>query len=124
MQLASFMEDLEASGLLKDEAQPSAATGAAGSSAGATPDGSLAEAEALPGSPPAQMAGPSPAVSTVEACGSDNTEEAAAGAADDAGGEEELAEQRVLGDLQGAPGWFEVMDMASRKVRPLGGSRP
>ena len=26
------------------------------------------------------------------------------------------AEQRVLGDLQSAPDWFEVMDMASRKV--------
>ena len=31
-------------------------------------------------------------------------------------GDEEAAEQRVLGDLRGAPGWAEVMDMASRKV--------
>lgn len=56
-------------------------------------------------------------------------EPAAAGAAADAGGEsqggaaaaeegeeEAAAEQRVLGDLEGAPGWAEVMDMGSRKV--------
>ena len=50
--------------------------------------------------------------------GGDAGESTAAG--DDAGddGEGEQAEQRVLGALQGIDGWSEVMDMASRQVRP------
>ena len=153
--MATFMRDLESSGLLADDeaaAASGANAGAAPMPAGAHPaavtaNGALgtpstigngADLNVRPGraaadaeqavsgregtahtsaslaGPAAEQHGAAPA-GTNE--GGDGGMGARAGTGDDSVGEQ--AEQRVLGALQGADGWFEVMDMASRQVWPL-----
>ena len=121
LQLANFMEELESSGLLKednvmeghvrDEAQPSAdpASSPPVFAADSTPQ------DADQGSPPLTAA------ITASAQDEENPESHAAaslGASQTMALDQssEAAEQRVLGSLTGCPGWHEVMDMASGKV--------
>lgn len=108
--LASFMSELESSGLLEREAAPS-------------PD---ADAKADPQL--ATTSEPNLAAAIVDAVNDDTAavpqqqdlsdlpEQAAAVLANADATPTEPAEQRVLGDLEGAPTWREVMDMASGKV--------
>ena len=140
LQMATFMQDLESSGLLADDE----AAAASGADAAAMPNGALAPSSA-------DGSGVDPSAEPQHAApGDDHTEsqtettasfsggqatitaerhgEASAGGdagdsmatEDDAGevGDGDQAEQRVLGALQGIDGWSEVMDMASRQVRP------
>ena len=143
--MATFMEELESSGLLADDAAvagpdvaaaisgsgPPAAESAAaidvsdgpvplpdaetrGGGAATRTEQTSAELQAMTGS----TAGPHPGADTssvAQADGSNQVDSDGDGAG--GGGNAEEAEQRVLGDLAGVDGWFEVMDMASRKAR-------
>lgn len=118
MQLANFMEELESSGLLSDAQRAHAETAGepaqtAGDANGqadraATPPAASSAAE--PNQPqPEAAAGESAA-----AVGGESSEELPG-----AGPEQEpdqTGEQRVLGDLEGCPGWLEVMDMGGGRV--------
>ena len=104
LQLASFMSELESSGLLEREAAPS-------------PD---ADTKADPQL--ATTSEPNLAAAIVDAVNDDTAavpqqqdlsdlpEQAAAGLANADAAPSEPAEQRVLGDLDGAPTWREVPD--------------
>ena len=115
LQLASFMEELESSGLLKEGASDAGATGPGA-------EDPVRQASSDP---------EHPSTDTAPAQGAQDSAEGAAGAlmgeasgsaseqtaqADTEGAQGEAAEQRVLGGLAGCPGWHEVMDMASGKV--------
>jgi hypothetical protein len=114
LQLATFMNDLESSGLLGSE-EPGAQQPAASSAAGAVP---VSSAQAAP---PA-AAGASTLDDKQPAAGSAGTPnggehaEASSAAIESDDGGDEQAEQRVLGPLSGRPDWTEVMDMASHRV--------
>jgi hypothetical protein len=144
VQLASFMEELESSGLLKGEP----ATGEpAEKPAGADEPAQSAAAAAVPeavsandnseggASTPAPMLLPhvdsggapdvedvaTPSTSTAqepdrEGGAGEQPEGAGQQGAGEQAEEPEQAEQRVLGALGGCPGWHEVMDMGSGKV--------
>lgn len=133
MQLASFMSELESSGLLKDEPV----------SAPKAPGGPVTETTPPPSDPTsstpdldleASLANPAAAIVTAVTGASDTHSDAAAATADQAdgaaasqpaaeapadstgrGSEGDVAstsapaEQRVLGELLGAPQWHEVM---------------
>eukprot|EP00884_Botryococcus_braunii_P004195 jgi/Botrbrau1/13777/Bobra.0056s0030.2 len=90
-ELHNFMSELQASGLLKDDASD------------------IEESqEFAPSSAEADEAEISAAASALTVAEQvDDMQEESTGHA---------AEQRVLGDLQGCPGWSEVMDMSSGKV--------
>ena len=114
LQLASFMNDLESSGLLGSE-EPDAQQPAASTAAG------YALASSAHAAPPA--AGASSADVKQPAAGSSSTSDNAGGGAGASSaiigngvGSDEQAEQRVLGPLSGRPDWTEVMDMGSRRV--------
>ena len=113
-QVASFMGELEASGLLKDEQAPVAAVAAAEQPV-TQPVTDQPPAEAGPAAEPFSTIEDSaaPASSPVATAAAAAAEPAAAqpempGTLSVAEGGEESAEQRVLGALQGAPGWQEV----------------
>ena len=115
LQLATFMNDLESSGLLGSE-DPGAQQPAASTAAGNAPASSAHSA------PPA-AAGASSADVQQPAAGSSSTSDTAGGSAGASSaivgngvGSDEQAEQRVLGPLSGRPDWTEVMDMGSRRV--------
>jgi hypothetical protein len=114
LQLATFMNDLESSGLLGSE-EPGAQQPAPSVAAGAVP---VSSAQAAP---PA-AAGASASTDKQPAAGSSSTLSGgvSAGASstvvEQDGGSDEQAEQRVLGPLSGRPDWTEVMDMGSRRV--------
>ena len=149
-QMATFMQDLESSGLLADDgaaaasdAHPDTArTPAASQPAAATATDALhvsrtSEVGPAPSVRPAHVAADADqAVSGRDemarlrgsraGTSAEQLGPAPASGDDDDGvgtdisaggdGEGEQAEQRVLGNLQGVDGWFEVMDMASRQV--------
>ena len=115
LQLASFMNDLESSGLLRSE-DPDAQQPAGSTAAGYAPASSAHAA------PPA-AAGASSADVKQPAAGSSSTSDNAGGGAgassalvENGVGSDEQAEQQVLGPLSGRPDWTEVMDMGSRRV--------
>lgn len=103
-QLASFMDELESSGLLADttgeaipERSASMAPAASDNPVEQLPSAAEAEQPSVPDL--AEEGGP-------DAKAEELAEEEASGP----------AEQRVLGELEGMPGWSEVMDMATKKV--------
>lgn len=123
-QLACFMEDLEASGLLKDSATPAGepappaeARPADGKDAAAGPDSTsdpdtsaaAAASSAVEGHADVQTGGQAGTVSEEDPGGLEGGDvgaTATAAGADAAG----AGEQRVLGLLEGAPGWHEARD--------------
>lgn len=123
LQLANFMEELESSGLLKedsaveepgrDEGQPSAIATVSQHALAPT----STPVDANHSSPPAAAA-----ATAAASAGDDESAESPASTALDASQsmapaeDGAAAEQRVLGLLTGCPGWHEVMDMASGKV--------
>ncbi len=129
-QLACFMEDLEASGLLKDSAAPAGAAAAAGalvpadSGSAAAPAGAGPDGGAAPGEP---GGGAAPAGGPAGGAGSEDPERVGRGAQDGAvpaeagaggpaaGGGGGAAEQRVLGELEGSPGWHEARAHVSHR---------
>ena len=148
-QMATFMQDLESSGLLaEDDEDPAAAAGAeaavapapdAAGLAAVTPNGASAPS-GTNGSSIEPFTEPQPAepgdehaeaqTETTAHLSGVQEQRGEASARGDAGdsmatedqagedGDGGQAEQRVLGALQGVDGWSEVMDMASRQVRP------
>ena len=115
LQLASFMEELESSGLLKEGANDAAATGP-GAEDPARPNGTVPghpSTDAAPAQGEQNSAEGAADTAVAEALGSAPEQ---AGQAETEGAQGEAAEQRVLGGLAGCPGWHEVMDMASGKV--------
>jgi len=137
VQLATFMSDLESSGLLgadgEDAQQPAAepwgaapAAGAASAAGGAAQGAAEPAAAARPASGAAAGRGASAGASAVveaaeeqggaAGCSGGTDGGAPDGGAADGGGGAEQAEQRVLGPLEGLPEWVEVMDMGSRRV--------
>ena len=141
--MATFMLDLESSGLLADDEAAAASEGASEAAtasamaslaaldpaytAGVEDDPSMQSSLAAAGAEHDafdRREGTAQASGTQAAASAEQRGGASAGGDDaDQGdgtgdvGEGEPAEQRVLGELQGIDGWFEVMDMASRKVR-------
>lgn len=126
MQVANFLGELEASGLLAGNATEPAQTGQPST----FPEASLAVAAPSQAAAALNAAGEpaAPAVAETGALPSNGKqsrqqqESASIGSAAAAAKRREPAEQRVLGKLQGAPDWFEVMDMASGKVYFWNGS--
>lgn len=131
MQLASFMSDLESSGLLgSDEPgtgdQTASETTAAAKAAGAVDPAAGAGSPATPAGAAAAAAGAAAAskpaaadaAAAADASVASDRDGGVSGGADagEAAADGEQAEQRVLGPLQGAPEWTEVMDMGSRRV--------
>ena len=120
LQLANFMEELESSGLLKeDSALEEPGMDDSQLSATATPSQPILAAT----STPADANHSTPPAAAVTASAEDETRaDSPADAALDASQgmapaeDGAAAEQRVLGSLTGCPGWHEVMDMASGKV--------
>ena len=146
------MEELESSGLLADDAAatPSDAGAALPGPGPASAEHAVAaDAGDRPHTPPgvdeahggdaayrAGDAGSGPegrtdsGVEPRERADADSAAQPDGGGRADAGGDGtggddgDQAEQRVLGDLAGVDGWFEVMDMASRKARRSAPSLP
>ena len=148
--MASFMEELESSGLLKEDTEAAEASVTAGAASGDTAIADSASvstpahvkaADAAPDSGSAPTSSKSVAVTNDQALygamdlelrpggevlpesetvaaqhvpeTSEPVDPEEAAEAEEGG---EGAEQRVLEDVEGAPGWSEVMDMSSRKV--------
>ncbi|GAB4822424.1 hypothetical protein N2152v2_009470 [Parachlorella kessleri] len=111
-ELASFLSELETSGLLKDggsTAQPSLAAAAAGQHAGTATQAGPATSVPLP-------------AGTAERAAHDADRSAAEGVEMEADTSQAAAqggdgvEQRVLGEVPGAEGWCRVLDTASGRV--------
>ena len=121
LQLANFMEELETSGLLKDDVaatehdtqdrQPA-------DSAASSPPGVVATPAAPMAPSHSSLAAAAASASAVLASEQHDVEaDGHAGPQSESPDQDtEEAEQRVLGSLTGCPGWHEVMDMASGKV--------
>ena len=118
LQLANFMEELESSGLLKEDSamderdrQPSDSAALSPTILAATSTPMDRNRSSLPAAAAAASAQHGREVEGHEAL-SLGVCQSRLPAQDG-----EAAEQRVLGSLTGCPGWHEVMDMAGGKVR-------
>ncbi|CAG9467573.1 unnamed protein product [Pedinophyceae sp. YPF-701] len=102
-EVSGFFRDLAAEGLLGDDASPSAAPGAGGN-AGAAPRANDTGVPADPGQG-SDHEGRREGMAESPATSSERTS--------DSSGQ---GDQRVLGDLEGAPGWLEILEMSSSEV--------
>ncbi len=130
LQLANFMEELESSGLLKEDNAPEedvkgdtqpSADAASSQPAAAAASTAIDERQVPPAGDNIASAQPDKdAGQAAEATPTmDPAESAEAAQGGEAAEDGEAAEQQVLGSLTGCPGWHEVMDMASGKVGNL-----
>ena len=121
------MEELESSGLLKEDNAPEedakgdtqpSADAASSQSAAAVASTAIDEHQVPPAGENTASAQPEEnAGQAAEANLSIDPAESAEGAQGGEAAEDgQAAEQQVLGSLTGCPGWHEVMDMASGKV--------
>lgn len=114
-QVASFLGELEASGLLTDTDEPPSSSIAGNDTSTTT---SAAAAAAVPAAVQAAPSAKQPDATAAPIAG--HTSESVQQTSSDTAqaSSSQPAQQRVLGGLEGTAGqqWFEVMDMASRKV--------
>ena len=112
------MEELESSGLLKEDPDGEANGGhdeEASKKAATSPSAAMSASASAEADQPLPESAAGTAAAGAEANEGDASTEEGPGDSEpvqDAG----AAEQRVLGSLTGCPGWHEVMDMASGKV--------